>query len=103
MKRLIPALVMTTASLGLSAQSTGVISGTVKNAKGAPITGATVLLKRVGMEWTKSVTTGDDGKFMQVGLDPREYDIEVSATGLYLSSFEKEFGFLNLLLKILCF
>lgn len=81
MKQLIPAIILTTAGLGLAAQSTGVISGTVKDAKGAPIAGATILLKRVGMEWNKSITTGEDGKFMQVGLDPREYDIEVSAPG----------------------
>lgn len=81
MKNLIPAIILSTTCIGLAAQSTGVISGTVKDAKGAPIAGASILLKRVGMDWNKAVTTGSDGKFMQVGLDPREYDIEVSAPG----------------------
>ncbi len=81
MKRVIPALILSTAALGLAAQSTGAFTGTVKDAKGKPIPGASIVLKRVGMEWTKTITSGSDGKFMQVGLDPREYDIEVSAPG----------------------
>ncbi len=57
MKRLIPALVMTTACLGLSAQTTGILRGTVKDSKGNPIAGASILLKRSGMDWSKTLTS----------------------------------------------
>lgn len=81
MKMLIPAIVLSTACLGLSAQSTGVLTGTVKDSKGNPIAGASIVLKRIGIDWTKTLTSDKSGKFLQVGLDPKEYDIEISAKG----------------------
>lgn len=81
MKRLIPALVMTTASLGLSAQTTGILRGTVKDSKGNPIAGASILLKRSGMDWSKTLTSETNGSYIQVGLEPKEYEITVSANG----------------------
>lgn len=83
MKKLIPAIVLSTACLGLAAQSTGALTGTVKDSKGNPLPKATVVLTRVGVSWTKTLAVDENGKFMQVGLEPREHDLEVKAPGLF--------------------
>lgn len=83
MRKLIPAIVLSTACLGLAAQSTGVLTGTVKDSKGNPLPKASVVLNRVGVSWTKTLAVDENGKFMQVGLEPREHDLEVTAPGLF--------------------
>lgn len=81
--KLIPALVISTTCLGLAAQSTGVLTGTVKDSKGNPLPKASVVLNRVGVNWTKTLDVDENGKFMQVGLEPREHDLEITSPGLF--------------------
>lgn len=83
MMKLIPAIVLSTACLGLAAQSTGVLTGTVKDSKGNPLPKASVVLNRVGVSWTKTLAVDENGKFMQVGLEPREHDLEITAPGFF--------------------
>lgn len=81
---ILPALTITLAASGalsLQAQSTGGIKGKVLDSKGNPVANATVSLSKVGVTWVKELKTGSDGSFMQVGLDPKEYDITVAAAG----------------------
>jgi len=79
--RIVPALVLTLAVLPLVADSTGRISGKITGKDGKPVSSAKVSIKRVDINWTKELKVSDKGTFMQVGLDPKEFDIQVSAEG----------------------
>jgi tetratricopeptide (TPR) repeat protein len=79
--RIVPALMMLTACLGLSAQTTGRIVGKVVNKKGEPLPNAIVTLKRIDITWVKPLTLTPKGTFLQVGLDPKEFDLQVSCPG----------------------
>jgi tetratricopeptide (TPR) repeat protein len=63
------------------ADSTGRITGKVLDNAGAPLPGAKVALKRLDRNWVKELTTDKRGTFLQVGLDPVEFEITVSAAG----------------------
>lgn len=79
--RIVPALVLTLAVLPLVADSTGRISGKITGKDGKPVPSAKVTIKRVDINWTKDLKVSDKGSFMQVGLDPKEFDLQVSAEG----------------------
>jgi hypothetical protein len=65
----------------VSAQSgTTSISGTVTDQNGAAVPGATVTLINPETNFTRTVTTGDDGKYGFPGIPPATYRIEVTAT-----------------------
>lgn len=65
----------------LCGQTTGNIQGIVQDSQGRPIAKAKITLSKLGMHWVKDLFSANDGKFMQVGLEPKEYDITVSAQG----------------------
>jgi TolA-binding protein len=73
---MIPAVCLT-----LAADSTGRFSGKVVTKDGAGIPGATLLLERIEITWLKEITTGANGNFMQVGLEPRDFRITITAKG----------------------
>jgi hypothetical protein len=79
------ALVMTLGTavpaMGQSQASTGQIAGSVVDAQGAAITGATVkaVNKQTGLE--RSITTGDDGLYQLVLLPPGTYTVTTEASG----------------------
>src|SRR4030081_1504219 len=50
-------------AIGLWAQTTGTLSGTVNNAEGAPVANAAVTVTPAGGGAPQKVTTGADGKF----------------------------------------
>jgi len=81
MRSLIPALLVSVACLSLHAETTGRISGTVTNKEGKPVVGAKVTLKRTDRNWTKDLVTDKSGNFLQVGLEPKEYALTVTAEG----------------------
>jgi tetratricopeptide (TPR) repeat protein len=81
MRRLIPTLLIPAACLSLMADTTGRISGKVQTKDGAPIVGAKIVLKRSDRNWTKELVADKKGAFLQVGLDPVEMDVTVSAEG----------------------
>jgi tetratricopeptide (TPR) repeat protein len=81
MRRLLPALLLPALCLPMHAESTGRISGKVLTKEGKPIKGAKITLSRLDIHWTKELTTNAQGEFMQVGLEPKLYDITVSAEG----------------------
>lgn len=89
MKYIIPAIIATALPLALSAQTTGTIQGKVSDSKGNPIPTAKVVLSKVAVTWVKEIKVGSDGKFLQVGLEPKEYEITVSAPG-YVDHKERE-------------
>jgi tetratricopeptide (TPR) repeat protein len=81
MKNLISALMIPAVCLTLAADSTGRIAAKVTAKDGTPIAGATILLERVEITWAKTITTNAKGAVLQVGLEPKEFNITVSANG----------------------
>jgi len=81
MRRLLLALMIPAACLSLQAEQTGRISGSVLNKEGKPIPGSKVNLKRTDRNWTKDLFPDKNGNFLQVGLEPKEFIMTVSAEG----------------------
>jgi hypothetical protein len=82
----VPALVAGVAALTpvtASAQdyTSGAISGTVSDANGAPVAGATMTLTSQALGQTRTLTTNASGQFTATGLQPGVYDYTVSANG----------------------
>lgn len=81
MRILLPAILFPVACVSLSAQHTGQITGKITTKDGKPIPNATIVLKRVDLDWSKTLVTNEDGVYMQVGLEPKMYDFSISAEG----------------------
>ncbi len=81
MRRLILAFMLPAACLSIQAESTGRISGKVLNKEGKPIPGAKVNLKRVDRNWSKDLFPDKSGNYLQVGLEPKEFNLTASAEG----------------------
>jgi tetratricopeptide (TPR) repeat protein len=81
MRRLFPLFLTSALCLTLAADTTGGITGKVLTKAGQPIPNATVTLKRVDITYVKELKSDAKGKFIQVGLNPVEYDVLVQATG----------------------
>jgi Carboxypeptidase regulatory-like domain len=64
------------------AQSTfGTLTGTVTDPSGAVISGATISITNKGTQIARTVTSGADGNYQAVNLDPRNYSLTVEAAG----------------------
>lgn len=81
MRRLVPALMLPVLCLSVQAEQTGRISGKILNKEGKAIPGAKVNLKRTDRAWTKDLTPDKNGNFLQVGLEPKEFEMTVTAPG----------------------
>jgi Carboxypeptidase regulatory-like domain len=69
-------------SLSLRAQTTfGTVSGTVADASGGAISGATVILTNLGTGTSQNITTAADGLYSFVNLLPGQYRLEVTKEG----------------------
>jgi hypothetical protein len=86
-------LILLTAVLALFccpalAQTSGSISGEVKDEKQAVINGATVTLRNVSTNETRTAQTNSDGRYRFAGLPVGAYEISVESTGFakYLQS-----------------
>lgn len=79
--RIVPALVLTLAVLPLLADTSGRISGKVTSKDGKPVISAKITIKRVDINWVKELKVSEKGTFMQVGLDPKEFDLLIAADG----------------------
>jgi tetratricopeptide (TPR) repeat protein len=69
------------ACLSLHAEQTGRISGKVTTKDGKPIPGAKINLKRTDRNWTKDLVADKNGNFLQVGLEPKDFTMLVTADG----------------------
>ena len=67
------------AALGQAA--TGQVTGTIEDAAGAVVTGATVTLTSVATGARRDDTTGEGGEYAFLSLAPGKYRVEVSARG----------------------
>jgi len=81
MRRLILALTLPVACLSMQAQTSGRISGKVLNKEGKAIPGAKINLKRLDINWSKDINSDKNGNFLQVGLEPKEFILTVTAAG----------------------
>jgi Tfp pilus assembly protein PilF len=81
MRRLFLALLLPATCMSIQAESTGRISGKVLNKEGKPIPGAKINLKRLDRNWTKDLIPDKNGNFLQVGLEPKEFTMTVTAEG----------------------
>ncbi|MBI1753211.1 MAG: carboxypeptidase regulatory-like domain-containing protein [Acidobacteria bacterium] len=94
MRRLTLALVLPAACLSIHADSTGRIAGKIVNKAGQPIAGAKINLKRTDRNWSKDLVVDKNGAFLQVGMDPKDYVMTVSAEGYvnYVESIKIPLG-----------
>ena len=61
--------------------TTGTIQGTVVDANGAALPGASVVVKNVDTNFERSTTTDEDGRFIALQLPPGRYTITVTKNG----------------------
>ncbi len=61
--------------------TTGTIQGTVSDSNGAIVPGASVEIKNLDTNLSKSLTTDDGGRFVALALQPGRYSITVSKQG----------------------
>ena len=81
MRRLILTLLLPALCLILQAEQTGRISGKILDKDGKPVAGAKVNLKRLDRNWSKDLLPDKAGNYLQVGLEPKEFDLTASAEG----------------------
>jgi hypothetical protein len=63
------------------AQTTGSISGQVKDEKGAILPNATVTLRNVGTNLSRTAQSDDEGRYRFSNVEVGEYEVTVEATG----------------------
>jgi Carboxypeptidase regulatory-like domain len=81
MRTILPACIALAASLSLLADTTGRIAGKVTNRKGEPLPNAIVTMKRLDITWVKEIKPNANGMYLQVGLEPKEFELKVVCTG----------------------
>ena len=81
MRRVALTLIIPMACVSVQAETTGRISGQVVNSAGKPVAGAKVTLKRLDRNWTKDLFPDKSGRFLQVGLEPKDFELTASAEG----------------------
>lgn len=67
--------------LSLAADTTGGIAGKILTKSGQPIPNAVVTLKRTDITYIKELKADANGKYIQVGLNPMEFEYVVKAAG----------------------
>jgi tetratricopeptide (TPR) repeat protein len=67
--------------VSLSAQTTGTLAGKVLDSAGKPVANVKFTASKIGINWIKEIPVGKDGKYVQVGFAPGDYDLSVSAPG----------------------
>src|SRR5438132_3066202 len=75
------ALAMATAVVSQTQITTGTIQGTVTDANGAIVPGATVEIKNLETNLSRTLTTDDGGRFVALALPSGRYSITVSKQG----------------------
>src|SRR6266536_2792002 len=75
------AMILFGAVVALGQTNKGGISGTVIDANGGAVPGATVTITNLGTNQVQTVTTSDTGSFTVNSLDPVNYSITVEVTG----------------------
>lgn len=88
MRTLTPAALVILAGLSLAGQTTGRIQGKILNSAGKPVLNVKLKVSRVDIAWTKEIKVDSNGSFLQVGLDPKFFNLEAEAAGFV--KFQKQ-------------
>src|SRR5260221_2861256 len=72
---------LSTLAFGQTQITTGVIQGTVTDPSGAVVPGAEVSIKNLDTNFTKTLATDNDGRFVAALMPPGRYKITVTKTG----------------------
>ena len=78
---LLAVLVLTSTALAQTQITTGVIQGTVLDESGAVVPTANVEVKNADTNFSKSLTTDSDGRFVFLQLQPGRYSLTISKQG----------------------
>jgi hypothetical protein len=73
-----------------SAQSSGILDGTVKDSSGSTVPGATVEIHNPVSHYDRSTTTDTDGKFRFANVPFNPYHLTVTGTGFATSNMDVE-------------
>ena len=74
-------LAMALPALSQTQITTGTIQGTVTDANGAIVPGASVEIKNLDTNLTRTLTTDEGGRFVALALPPGPYSVTVSKQG----------------------
>ncbi len=80
--RLLTALSLSVAAFAQSSDTTGAFRGRVSNGKGAPVAGATVIVKSKDTGLTRTIQTTPEGTFSIGHLPVRNYNVMFKAHAL---------------------
>src|SRR6266481_5098397 len=69
--------------------TTGTIQGTVTDANGAIVPGASIEIKNLETNFARSLTTDDGGRFVALALPPGKYSVTVSKQGFATGVLER--------------
>src|SRR4051812_44578878 len=83
------AFIFLCAVLALGQTNKGGINGTVLDANGAAVPGATVTVTNLGTNQTTTATTSESGAFSVASLDPVTYSVTVEAASFKKAVVEK--------------
>src|SRR5881227_667288 len=72
-----------------SQATTGTIQGDISDANGAAVAGATVEIKNLDTNLTKTLTTDEGGRFVGLALPPGKYSVTVSKQGFATAVAER--------------
>src|SRR5436853_7849692 len=75
-------LAMALPALSQTQITTGTIQGTVTDANGAIVPGASVEIKNLDTNLTRTLTTDEGGRLVALALQPGPYSVTVSKPGL---------------------
>jgi len=78
---LVAGLVLILASAVVAQETTGIIQGTVADAAGLVVAGASVSVVSDTTDYTRTVTSGSDGSFAFTELPPGHYHVKVTKEG----------------------
>ena len=78
---LVVTFALASAVFGQTQIASGVIQGTVTDPNGAVVPGASVEAKNLGTNFTKTLVTDSDGRFVFLQLPPGRYTVTVSQQG----------------------
>ena len=82
-------VVLTTSALAQTQITSGTIQGTVLDANGAAVPGAAVEVKNIDTNFSRSLTTDEEGRFNALQMPPGRYTITVSRDGFATMVVEK--------------
>lgn len=86
---LLVTMLFAAATLAQTQITSGTIQGTVLDANGAAVPGASVEVKNVDTNFVRTSTTDDDGRFTALQLPSGRYNVTVSKTGFATLVVEK--------------